>query len=467
MLDLGSRSPTDDTTRSQTISLVTTTGEHERYICLSHRWGSDMAPTTMKNITDRHQGLQLSTLPLKFQDAVYFTRRLGIRYLWIDSICIVQDDKEDWARESLNMYSIFEGSYLTIAAAVPERISKRLFAVAPPEKIGYRIEATTTSHPWEVFIRKPLVHTDPDLQKRGWVYQEFLASPRYLEFGSEELAWFCDELSTCECESDHLGFHRNKKVPLIYEHSPDHQMLRQKWHDVVSAYTEREFTYHSDRHAALAAIVKKFEEKLQDEYIAGAWRSQLIKDLCWSTRYPAEIAPDSTSPSWSWEALMASIEYRNQAPVTCSLKELITPIRDPLLLVITDPGILILNGLVLVTKLVNRRFKRTKGEFNELVEYGNDSLEIINPLIPTHMMNRVVTKLDFIDFGDNWDTSNPDSWEFRDPVYCFQMTTTSALILRCIDPDRLVYRRIGIFLKPPRLGMNNGNFGSRRDVVII
>lgn len=94
-----------------------TNGVTGDYIALSHCWGGGQPlKTTKENISSMKTGIPWAKLPNTFQDAITVTRRLGLRYLWIDSLCIVQDDAQDWEREAANMAVIFESAYLTIAA---------------------------------------------------------------------------------------------------------------------------------------------------------------------------------------------------------------------------------------------------------------------------------------------------------------------------------------------------------------
>jgi len=103
--------------RTAPIRLCQTGGRRGRYTALSHRWGAKHPLTTITaNLEEHQRRIPLEKLPQTFQDAIELTRRLGIRYIWIDSLCIVQDDASDWADESKQMGTIYERSYLTIAA---------------------------------------------------------------------------------------------------------------------------------------------------------------------------------------------------------------------------------------------------------------------------------------------------------------------------------------------------------------
>lgn len=176
-----------------------TESSRERYFCLSHCWGhtSSMLKTTRSNHKERCQSICWSILPTTFQDSVIFTRKLRIRYLWIDSLCIIQDDKEDWAREAAKMCSVYEGAFLTLCATTASDCNNGLFVNSASNELSdprsKRIETT----PWEVSARRKLDHSiiasnkwvagKSLLLKRGWVYQERLLSKRVLHFGPREL----------------------------------------------------------------------------------------------------------------------------------------------------------------------------------------------------------------------------------------------------------------------------------------
>jgi len=104
--------------RSHDIKLITLGTEEVKYIALSHCWGDSRSilTTTKLTLKPRQQNIEFNDLPRTFQDAVQITRALDVRYLWIDSLCIVQDDEDDWQVESGRMAEIYLGSYLTVAA---------------------------------------------------------------------------------------------------------------------------------------------------------------------------------------------------------------------------------------------------------------------------------------------------------------------------------------------------------------
>jgi hypothetical protein len=104
------------------------------YTTLSYCWGgaqdSSLKTTNLQKYEDPLFGINIANLPKKLQDAILVTRRLGIRFLWVDSLCIVQDDPNDWKREAATMCHVYQNSHLTIAAlksdSEPARLSTLL-----------------------------------------------------------------------------------------------------------------------------------------------------------------------------------------------------------------------------------------------------------------------------------------------------------------------------------------------------
>jgi len=118
------------------INLHETSGELGAYITLSHCWGSSKQFTTTKTtLASRKAGIDYELLPKTYQDAIFITRLLGIRYLWIDSLCICQDDNGDWQRESAKMGLVYSNAYLTIAAASAKDSSVGLFTHRVPHSM--------------------------------------------------------------------------------------------------------------------------------------------------------------------------------------------------------------------------------------------------------------------------------------------------------------------------------------------
>lgn len=159
-----------------------------------------MFQTLRKNIGERMTSIDYSKLPKSFQDAVDVTRELGVRYLWIDSICIIQDDPDDWKKESSLMEDVFSSAYCTISARVTggdgflgdvSRNRSRRFARLEPDKYA------------PIFICQQIDDfqrdvEDAPLSRRGWVFQERILSRRTIYFTDSQVYWECGVCIRCE-----------------------------------------------------------------------------------------------------------------------------------------------------------------------------------------------------------------------------------------------------------------------------
>jgi hypothetical protein len=170
---------------------------HAQYATLSYCWGgySEMKTTT-ENLQLRKASLSLADLPKTFKDAVSVCKRLGISYLWIDSLCIVQDSMADWENQSAVMDSIYYNSTITLAAAAACNPTRGLFIPTTPWLEHFPLPRTFWDDNEQVYLR-PHVKLRPDktdfLRDRGWCTQERQLSRRLLYFHNGELEWTCLE----------------------------------------------------------------------------------------------------------------------------------------------------------------------------------------------------------------------------------------------------------------------------------
>ncbi|KAI0829171.1 HET-domain-containing protein [Hypoxylon sp. FL0890] len=325
-----------------------------RYVALSHCWGKKLPEciTTRENILDQKRNIPWDSLPKSFQESVIFTRRLGIDYLWIDSICIIQQEPEDWAdwlREAPLMFHVYHNAFLTLAASHAEDSSKGLFSSLEP---GRQLQLGTIRHGDEIF---PLYaqqsfadttnlffyHRSEPLFKRAWTFQERIVSPRILYFTKDELIWECYSTTICECGFHGHGPYNPTSLKIQHINSVvngtrasqnrlDHiksltdrlfaGARKEKDLRLVQFYSDLQLTNQTDRLLAIGAIAEQTQVIRQNQtYLAGLWSASLALDILWiskrgrgSQEKPSELY---IAPTWSWTSAPGPVDYSWTSPL--------------------------------------------------------------------------------------------------------------------------------------------------------
>jgi hypothetical protein len=317
-----------------------------------------MVTTTLSTLEDRKREIPLSILPRTFQDAILVTRRLGIQYVWIDSLCIIQDSAEDWSKEAAKMTDVYLNSTVTIAAdgklsnngtcyapfdstcktrniSVPvpvpcldnNGIECLVYVRREMDHFALALSGGTAhtyrDHPWKIFRS--------ELNTRGWTFQERLLAPRTLHYSPAELAWecgtqICFESSLVPLIAERVEdaykaqFFGNTKsnVQRAKDEGKDSTYRSTQWGNMVSSFTDRNLTYESDRLPAISGLANLLKMSLDDEYICGVWRDTLARELLWEVE--SHSSQDGTAlsrrqekfqaPSWSWASVTGPIAPR-------------------------------------------------------------------------------------------------------------------------------------------------------------
>ncbi|KAL8855860.1 MAG: hypothetical protein Q9178_007521 [Gyalolechia marmorata] len=293
----------------------------------------------MTTLEIRKMSIPLNSLPRTFQDAIVITRKLGLRYIWIDSLCILQDSREDWEKESTMMGEIYASGYLNIAARGAVNAESGCFFSRDPEPPACRLvyESPDQAIVGSMYIRDPSYQTelirDAPLDNRGWVLQERLLSPRIVYYGRQQIYWECAEATIRQdgkgedVPTDDLrtGLHFKNSMnanvtatsyKIIEQMSLDKPFERRQllaarllpWYNTVTEYSRRNLTFSSDKLPAIAGIAKYFHEKLDITYIAGLWKEDPIMGLAWIVN-AAEVPISETLPSWSWARWKSKVTY--------------------------------------------------------------------------------------------------------------------------------------------------------------
>jgi hypothetical protein len=292
------------------------------YITLSHCWGTQpVISLTSDNLATFLKKIDFAGLSKTFQDAVIATRKMRIRYLWIDSLCIIQsgpDSNSDWLRESATKGEVNRNAFLNIGATgavdgndgcFRDRDYREVF-----RPVIHKEECLThlgKFHQSYRLVEKSFVQdcllNEPLLQ-RGWVYQERLPAPRMLHYGTKQLFWECNEMWACESFPTHVLSPIELTSPAGLEKSVgDDKTLRRviglyHWYSVVEQYTSMVLTRSEDKLVAISGVAQQYQKVIlggDDDYWVGTWHSDLPRGLCWRVKDGKGKRPEKfRAPSW-------------------------------------------------------------------------------------------------------------------------------------------------------------------------
>ncbi|CAJ0543111.1 Ff.00g004150.m01.CDS01 [Fusarium sp. VM40] len=307
--------------------------EHGKYTALSYCWGSQASvKTEIENIEIMKSGIAVKDLPAAYQDAIALTRELGIGFIWIDALCIIQNSQEDWERECSKMAETYANAYLTIAAASSASVMEHFLRPdlkSPPHttqepRVIHRESMQSAKGP--VLLKARTMwptgahwkwrdgadeqrHVEP-LSTRGWTLQEKVLSTRLLSVSAMEMVWTCKERIFCECGSL-LNYHREFGQTPLSQISKPHEAFN-FWHKVVENYSKRKLTQVGDKLPAISAIAAIIQHRTGSDYVAGLWRDNVDQELLWyrPALSPVGTANSSyTSPSFSWASITGEVDY--------------------------------------------------------------------------------------------------------------------------------------------------------------
>ena len=328
VIDVGDGSKGDNEVEPR---LLITNGRLGQYACLSYCWGGPQPSTlTRATIAEMQQALPLNDLPNSLQDAIWWTHRLGLRYLWIDALCIIQDDELDKAREITAMDSIYRFAFITLSAAKARTCHSGFRQPSRPPNSQNPTCA-------EIIFPCPdgsgvgtmmaqLVYTYNSSQEwlnmRAWTLQESLLSSRVLTFGSWQMYWTCQDAEFVNGGRTDLFNHPpmrlSQEVFIAAQDQPlsDRVSVYDLWIRIVEQYVHRKLSYWEDRLPALAGIAVPFQRVLGDDdaYLAGLWLGDMPRCLAWRV-YHAETSESDDEEeksiteaprepgTWSWASL--------------------------------------------------------------------------------------------------------------------------------------------------------------------
>ncbi|KAF1926799.1 HET-domain-containing protein [Didymella exigua CBS 183.55] len=299
-----------------------------RYVALSYCWGPPSAATlqlktTHETYQERLIGINADSLTPVMKDAVDFTHALSFRYLWIDALCIIQGDYEDWVRESAQMDLVYANAYFALcpltSSTCLQGFLKRERSIQVPFKSSIQDETTGTIH--LRFLKSGLIGNMFSINymetaatvwnTRGWTFQEKNLASRRIYVGRSQLHYMCARKEWME--------------PSWWSTSPEDHQIQQylmdddrygdpndNWTELVDEYVSRQLTNPADRFPALSGIAKLFAKATGDDYVAGLWSSDILRQCLWKgyrgvnslekllESLSVNNSDDYICPSWSW-----------------------------------------------------------------------------------------------------------------------------------------------------------------------
>ncbi len=330
----------------------------QRYIALSYCWGGHLPlKSTTSNISELKNRIPWNELPPVFQDVIYVARMLNVQYVWIDSLCIIQDDKEDWEIEASKMAEYYSQAHLVIACSTSPNPTVPFLAPRDPYWLPADIKFIDkggASHNLKIQRLRRLrymtytaldhnkdkahEHDFGPLYKRAWVWQENALATRIVHYTSHGLVF------ECKGDSGVYGEEIPAPLPLDWIRSLPHSFAEhsddsyKQWHELVKTYSSRDLTFSSDKLPAMGGAATELGKILNSNYLAGLWGKNLLNDLLWYSdtwgveksgafTQPPPTPLDNGSPSWSWASLNVRIGYKfSDEP--CSKSQVLATIRD-------------------------------------------------------------------------------------------------------------------------------------------
>jgi hypothetical protein len=424
-------------------------------------------PIELRKHTIQHMlvGISEEDIPQTILDAMVTTRRLKLRYLWVDSLCIVQDDRVMKSGEIAKMGGIFAGSVLTIQAASAKTVNEGFLHLRTPEKIPEQKLRYSQDSDECVTIRPkhPSVGIHAPTNARAWCYEESVLPRRLLVFGRDKLSFKCSTADQFESGKRMSG--RDRSGPGLFGNlkpsdeeqrlpiNGDRRLLVLKiWYSNIDVmYSPRLLTKAHDRLPAIDGVAQRIQPWVGGRYVAGLWESDLICGLLW--RISGKILPqmDFTvaylmrtrrksgyksvpidQPSWSWASIDGPVSHiprhrfveitaRASIPSAC-LRELDDPFG-------AIDGRLCMSAPIRPVTLEPRFHEDGTPHYRGVI-----TQETISPdtgLISIEIVGEA--------YADSWDTASKSVW-------CAAVIRWHGLLLELIDEKKRIYRRVGLFI---------------------
>jgi hypothetical protein len=473
---------------------------HVKWVALSHCWGANHEETlklTRSNINEMLEGFHVKKLPQLFKDCVTVTRKLGVRYLWIDSLCIIQGCPDDWAYEASRMGDVYRGSYFTIAAVSAPGNHASLFSKRHPLMMQKCLaEKTVDGQVTSIGIDSSMLYHEP-LYKRGWVLQERLLAPRTLEYCSTGIGWRCREtvlrvddaiqkahsFGLTSSWENLLSLRAHKLSRLAPRSGQFH------WTRILNAYNTADLSFEKDRPYAVKGIMATLEKETGLRVVAGVVQEFLPVALLWRVPEDGKL-PDNKgvsyytfeswkhslahSPSWSCAFRHRHIDYTPYETSTAEAKVKFAdePIHaleikgNTLGRIVLQPISSIHNDSTWPSSRVTNPQNNIEERAGENANHALNSKKVSifipsfhsSPVMLHHVISRWVSISDVIPFFGlllSLDFILHERMEvefvllsFNEEIKPFNRAAGNGLVLAKIGPDNDFWTRMGVFSMP-------------------
>ncbi|EUC43648.1 hypothetical protein COCMIDRAFT_100330 [Bipolaris oryzae ATCC 44560] len=313
------------------VKTSTIEGHEPKFAALSYVWGTNQTFILLSTTEDMlTTGFGIEQLPKTIQDAVTVTRRVGIEYIWVDALCIMQDSNEDKAQELPKMRSIYKYATVTVVASVAKSATEG-FLHHVEEEYDYFIEPVTipfsanTVEPTcsEIVLSYPAAYKrwkDP-INSRAWTFQELILSTRAILFSYRGVSTI-DRISPAAADGMTSG--KDPQLPSLpwsgklFSLATTPENTRQVWLSIRGEYSRRMLSYQGDKLVAVSAIAEEIGQMYNSRYVAGMWERDLAIDLQWNCPRRDTVGDDGhnrkpraqgyVAPSWSWASVSGAVE---------------------------------------------------------------------------------------------------------------------------------------------------------------
>lgn len=488
-------------TKPQDIRLLEGGNSHGQYICLSHCWGSEQPLTTTRdNLQDHLVSIPWDKIPILYQDTIRLAWRYQIEFVWIDSLCVLQGDDEDWAREAGRMCDVYGNAWLTVAATSIRGCHESILnnpldadtadSFLPSQRMIHwegKYGAARGLH-WVVLPQsvqslvcryfklesgeqETLFQETWPLLTRAWAFQERILSPRVMHFATPELWLECREEVCCERSwrldpgPSQIGLGRRVQETLL-EGGPIE--LEVQWQSLVEEYTRLLLTKEQDRLPALSGLAERFSQAMgsDPEYLAGLWRPSFPEGWAWYKVSTTEETSESRiirrmMPSWSWAAVSGPVKFlTKQGPVE-------SPSTLPCKLgssthIIKSAGIYEHYSKIVMAECLPMMKENPKGRVSRgALRIKGPVIDVVGSWCPCSLGLKHISE-EWLGYTKSW---CDDSQWFQDPsgvdpVRCCLLwlygqdrkpgkdtpvlSRAFALVLQAVDSGESTYRRVGL-----------------------